>query len=1291
MQTAATPLKAAANLLRWGFGLGRSPTNRTEAPPKEKESPPPPGVVSPSFEGRGEGKEGDKGGSPLAEEPAAYDLAGRRKSLPAFGGAEHQPPPPSFTDKLGLAGGAQPVGGGGQAAKLQAPVPDARDMMSPYQRRKTISGSEFNLHGQPSARRSESREAGYLGSDYSHAVNNSVPRNPYENVKAILRQGREHRSSSVVDRYYSQQRQYADQYQSYAGESRRSSMGHQGTPTAARSYGYGMERGATPASTSAMRVFMGHSLTPPEEPFDAPSHANGERGMMMLAQGRASNGGEIAAMGQEERRTSGEGNRTSPVHAFKRRSSWTPMRPSSTASRLKTLKRSFVSSQSQQEQEGSNLDNEFKSPTKRMRASPMPVFTRSNLVTPGDRLRRESQDSLKAKTPKSAQLTTETAKRILSTLDSLTSPGSGKKEESAIPQKLKFNLPEADLGSLSPPPVDSLRHFSQPKQEKKKETSSTASPASKATATSGKKWPASFLAKNKAMGDKAVESVEKEIEAAKGGLPKDSTPSKKAPTFTFGDQTKTVGHVHAPPSPVFGLQGAGGIGKEAKKSGFQFNFGSGAPETTAFTFGGAAKPAPKGANKERTYSFGDSKLSENEKAFAEAIEGGNGGVLQSNRSFSFGETKGVSEDGNRTSSDLLKEANKKAVAAASVPLPADGQEDTAIGGSPTPATPAVKAWPASFLAKNKKDNDSAVAAVAEEIEKAKNPAPAVSLAKPGAPTFTFGSAPSKDDAEKDAEKPKFTFGAAPLGGDNDTKKTDLFSFGSTPKASTPASDKKLPSFSFGATATDKEAEKPKEQSTFKAGNFAFGASSSSIAASSTPSFVFGKQGNDDSAPLNKQKRKAEDDAPAAKKPFAFGSTDSPAITKPKESVPSAGAANLSSPFAFGSSTPAKQTPFGFPPAASTEKKEEEKEEPFSKPKSSAPVFAFGASASQPSQASFASPSPSPFGKPADAKEKPAEPAAPSPFSFTASASSAQATKAAEAPALGGFSSASSGGAFQFGATSTPQFSAGPQSTSGSTDAPFAFGSTATADKKESNQPSFSFGAGAPSPFGSQSQAAPPTPSAFGGSNLSSSAPAFAFGSSKPSESKPDAPFGSPGGFGSSGPAPASTPSFGGFGSSGPSAGAFGTPAPASTTAAQSPFTFGASQPATQAVTPAFGSVASAPAFGSGAPAPAFGSSGGAQPAGFGAPPSPASGGFGFGASQPQPAFGGPAASPAPAPAFGAQMPAQQSTAFGGFQSPMPNAGGQGGAPGAFSMGISSNATPQSGRRKVKAKPSWRKK
>ena len=78
--------------------------------------------------------------------------------------------------------------------------------------------------------------------------------------------------------------------------------------------------------------------------------------------------------------------------------------------------------------------------------------------------------------------------------------------------------------------------------------------------------------------------------------------------------------------------------------------------------------------------------------------------------------------------------------------------------------PAVKKWPASFLAKNKEQNDSTAAAVAEEIEKAKSPAPSIAAANPGVPTFNFGAPKAADTAAPSFGKVSFgsqapTFGS----------------------------------------------------------------------------------------------------------------------------------------------------------------------------------------------------------------------------------------------------------------------------------------------------------------------------------------------------------------------------------------------------------------------------------------------------------------------------------------------------------------------------------------------------
>ena len=1110
------------------------------------------------------------------------------------------------------------------------------------------------------------------------------PRSPYENVRAILRQGRA-QQSSVVDRYYSQQRQLADQYRSsYSGgeANRRSTPGRV-------SYSSYMDVGRGTPPGNYMSDFRAIETPPPR--LQALEGQGGD-----LAGTFQANGGTTAVNAGSSQPSSsamvpvqrhGEEALRSPVHAFQRRSNWTPMRPSSSsaASRMKTLKRSFATATSQQEtglfgeQQDPVLGGAFKSP-KRLRGKEStpktPVYTRSSLLTPqhGDRSAQAS--------PKGApQLTTETAKRILSTLDSLTSSMGDKSENAArkqdaaiIPQKLKFNMPEAEIAS-PPPPVDSLRHFSETKAG-----TGTTGTTQKAIASEGrskkdggapKKWPAAFLAANKANADKAIDSVEKEIEAAKGGLPKPSTHSKK-PVFNFG-QSKPGGQ--APPSPIFGLQ-APPKPKEDQKSGFEFTFAKkgitfGAPKTME------AKDASQGAGKDRTYTFGVMKLTEKEEKLAKAIQSVSGSVPASDRTFSFGAGKGKPATGGlEKESALLKKANEAAVKAAALPLPDDDDEEETKEDSPAPAAaPQVKKWPSSFLANNKKQNDSAVAAVAEEIEKAKNPPPTIAASKPGVPTFNFGAPPSTE--AKEEAKSKFVFGSgpSPFG---DTKKPASFTFGSTPAKDPVLPSSKKVSFSFGEAkpSESKDAEKPVEEAPKQLGfSFGGGSSSSSIVTSSS-GFMFGKQDQADGKASNK--RKSEDDAPEAKKPaFSFGAPVQPvpvSVEKPKEAATTTGA-GVSSPFNFGSSTPANLPSFGFGSVSTAGKNESTKapEAPEKKDskdasdstKVSAPVFAFGGGSSQSSTiAAFGS------SKPAETPASTAAPAiTPSPFSFTASAAPDKSQP--EAVGKSSFTSASTGSTFQFGATSSSQFSAGVQSSAATNSTPFSFGASSSSSDSKGFGQAGSFGLGAAAPFGGQSQAAaPPTPSPFGGTNSTSSAPAFVFGQNASTESKPGPS------FGSSGASPFGTATTGasfssGFGASSASVGSFG----AQTQAAATPsFSFGASAPVASSAMPSFGSSAPAPAFGS--MQPAFGAS------------APASGNFAFGASQPQqPSFGG-AAAPTPTPAFGSQMPAvqqQNAPSFGGFGSPMPA------APGGFSMGVGSSGTPPAGRRKVKAKPSWRKK
>jgi hypothetical protein len=880
--------------------------------------------------------------------------------------------------------------------------------------------------------------------------------------------------------------------------------------------------------------------------------------------------------------------------------------------------------------------------------------------------------------PKESQLTTETAKRILSTLDSLSNIGGGenasaqRNPETSIPQKLKFNMPETEMASPLPPPVDSLRHFSQTKTTEKKEETTDQEKAPK-------KWPASFLASNRAKADQAIEDTKKEIEAAKGGAPAPkptSTPASKGPVFNFGQSSA------APPSPIFGLQAAGEKPKE-NNTGLDFTFGK-----KGFTFGNA-KPADSQVpvlgqtGDARTYTFGQSQLSQNEEGLAKAIASVTGAVPKSDRTFEFGEGK--------TETSLLKKANATAVEAASLPLPADDEEPADSVSAP----PAIKAWPSSFLAKNKKQNDSAVAAVAEEIENAKKP-PVPQASKPGVPTFNFGGPASKDDKEKD--QPKFVFGAAPTPAKEETKKQDVFTFGSSapaPTVTAPLSQTTTPPvFSFGAgkpSEPSKEADKPA---------LSFGASSSSSMMPSTTGFAFGSQqaaATDLLAKKNKRKSEEEDVEPKKQPAFTFG-----AAPTAEKSIGSSLGAGQSSPFAFESSTPAAKKPaFGFGSVQSAEKKEEPaaKASVTDTAKIGAPIFAFGGTATAAKPSPAATPTfgaaPTTFGasKPAESPAptpSSSSAATPQPFSFGASVVGQPEKKKPEVAAsplgVSTFGSANSSSAFQFGASnSAPQF--GAQSSSGGTasnSSPFAFGASApaAAEAKPATQPgSFSFGSSAPAFGGQQSQPMPTTPGVFGGSSTggsASSGSAFAFGQSNVSaESKPAMAFGAQSSSPFGAAPPATTTSFNSFGASsgGSMAAGFGTPTPS---AAPSSFTFGAGSQQPNAAAP---NAATPSAFGSSAPAPAFG---GMQPSfGSGAPTptlSGPTGGFAFGASAPQaqPSFGAPGGSSTPQPAFG------------GFGSPMPAAGGQAAA-GGFSMGMSNAGTPPTGRRKVKAKPSWRKK
>ena len=207
------------------------------------------------------------------------------------------------------------------------------------------------------------------------------------------------------------------------------------------------------------------------------------------------------------------------------------------------------------------------------------------------------------------------------------------------------------------------------------------------TAPAVKKWPASFLAKNKEQNDSTAAAVAEEIEKAKSPAPSIAAAKPGVPTFKFG----------APKT------------NQSPFSSSSFQQGS-SPSISFGSFGAALPTSNKSESLTPTQSSAPAQL-----------------------------------------------PTIKPVALSGEP----SRESQEQSGAPAPA---VKKWPASFLAKNKEQNDSTAAAVAEEIEKAKSPAPSIAAANPGVPTFNFGAPKAADTAAPSFGKVSFgsqapTFGS----------------------------------------------------------------------------------------------------------------------------------------------------------------------------------------------------------------------------------------------------------------------------------------------------------------------------------------------------------------------------------------------------------------------------------------------------------------------------------------------------------------------------------------------------
>ena len=1419
MASAATPLKAAANLfagtVKWGLGLMTSPTDvrsdgsdgragpsvpanenghnedasaagvdaLEQAPPAVSLPPPmpPPTTVLTGDQGYGSIPDASQGASGYAlaaspfPAPASRARDGRRQSLPAYALGESS------------AGGARAASAyASPYARVRKSLGPARPSLGVRAAADDVRTAEFAQPPLPTPVQPSSTDARASGSA-----------NHYDNVRAILRQGRRG-SGSVVDRYTSAGK--------FSGL-RRSSAGQDAaylhaalsdSPARAGAASLGIGGGAGPAGPAAAVRWGAPPAPSAMATPSAPPEMMGRRRSNFLV-------------------TPAAAEATSPVHAFRRRS-WTPMRSSGGSDRLRTLKRAHPGAEN-----GAGNGEEgaarLVSPKRLRSLEPSPAALPSPRLGLGLGTPAATRPS-PAPGSASRVLTTDTAKRILSTLDALTQ-GSAEASPALtspapLPKRLKFDAQrlvglraekQSAATAAAAPPPESLRHFSKAAAEgeevirNKVDLSTPPVLATEEPTLPPPRWPKAFLEANKRKADKAVEDAQREIDEAKGkgaagaasnagagagvtfsfGVSPPGADASKptTPGFVFG-KAKPALHAGMPASPIAGLQTKKGLSFEPLKG------NQGTTQTPPFTFSAKGMGfGPSDAEEEereggegatgaatsltgegkRTFSFGRAALSAKESAFDRALAGVKVGSA-SQRTFAFRldsatpGTPGSREGGAGPVGASLKVANETAIKAAACPLPSDASFDSPATKAPSPSSspssfpfqapaktekPApevtVGSWPAAFLSANKKQAEEAVAAVEEEIKKAKEGAlgggegvgAAAGAKEGGNDVFKF---PAKTDTTP------FSFGAGTGGkdaafGEKASAPPPLFSFGAAPTAAptqTAGADKPL-AFSFGAPESDGGKGKEKE-----GGEEGGDATKAGAPAADKGAAPFG-------GGLGGLTAKAGSAASSSKAsaPFVFGSLPTPTPTlnpTPNPNPTKAGKeSSLFSPPANGEAS-----------VGAAGKEGEGKSGPFgssafgSAPKQASAAFPFQFGAAQP-KASETKPSEDPKdnGKPAGTA---------APFTFGASA---QSTPAAPAPAT------------SFGATPAPAAAGAPSVAFGGHDAPtttappptttpqFTFGATSAAasspapdGKASSGGGMFSLGGGTPSSsfaMGGQSSAPSPSPSpspvpfTFGatteGAKPKETAPkpgagAFTFGSTPAFQ-----PQASPSVFGSTLPAGAASSGGGLQGSAFPAAGAnsggmpgaspspfggppqatfnpFSAPAPASTPApafgtgaASAPsFAFGAaSAPAPNPVSqpqPGFGS---APAFGMqsvGGNANAGGNGGafsfGASSQGFGANPATPSP---FGAAPTPGAFGGaPPSMPQPAPAFGtpgmqpnAGMPAAANNSFGGFGfgSPMP-AGNTGASPGGFSMGTSTSQQAGPGsRRKVRAKPSWRKK
>ena len=599
----------------------------------------------------------------------------------------------------------------------------------------------------------------------------------------------------------------------------------------------------------------------------------------------------------------------------------------------------------------------------------------------------------------------------------------------------------------------------------------------------------------------------------------------------------------------------------------------------------------------------------------------------------------------------------------------------------------VNLWSSDFLKQNQEHQKKVQDAIDEEEKKASAPAPSPLTGSASPSPFSFGTSGSVPST------------AASSG--------SAFTFGTNPPAATVAA----PSFGFGNGSSRDGAEKSKDD----------------IPASTAAPFTFGVSAIATDADKRAEAKPAKEDAP--KKVNLWSSDFLKQNQEHQKKVQDAideeekkASAPAPSPLT-GSASP---SPFSFATSGLTSTTDAA-----AKPAAISAPFTFGAPSTTPSTLN-ATAAPFTFGvksttpaseaatmEPAVTKEM-AKPEVSFGTSFPTQIASVKDTSSSKPDAP-----TSTGAAFTFGTAtdSAPKKSGSGVTVPNTVDS----GSLAASDAPASSAAPFTFGKPAPDPgstlltgsepkdapspsggaaftFGAPSSTAPSSTPAltFGGASsvpafgagASSSAPTFGTGASAPASTPAfGAGAASTPAFGTGASAPASTPAFGAGAASTPAFGT-GASAPASTPAfgagaASTPaFGTGASAPAS---TPAFGAgAASTPAFGTGASAPAstpaFGAGAASTPA-FGTGTSSSAPAFGasasstpaFGSSTPLPTFGGDASKAAPvlsSAGFGAAAAAPDSSGFGGFGASSSQAA-PASAAGAFTFGASASTVASS--------------